>query len=461
LIFPQPRLCFMNFRTLAQQPIPRAVAHAAILFGLINPVVAAPIRNKPMGSQETAIRRPPEADAALQKFEAGQLDQAVKLLEQASAKHPELPPPRVMLANMYFSAGRAPQGRAEIERCVLEYPTDPEPHLILGDLATTERRWSDAELQYAAAERLLESFDGPDTREQSLRVQHLSGTALVAEGRAQWDIAQQQLQKLIELRPAQPGAQQRLASARFQVGDADAAFAGLQDAAKTDKKLPPAELVMAQVAQRAGKPDDAKAWLERAAQARPDDARPHIALADLHFGQSEFQEADQHAQAAEKIDSKSTEARFWRGTILRYLGKLDEAQNYLEQVVQEAPDHLQATTQLSMLLASREGAPERQRALKLAQLGAKAAPRSPEVAATLGWASLRLGDLDEAERLFKLAASSGSVSRDAAYYMAVLAQKRSRNSEARQLVSQALDSPGPFAHESDAKRLQTSLEKTK
>jgi len=422
---------------------------------------AAPIRNKPIGPQNAADARPAEITAALEQFEAGKPDEAFELLQQASTQHPELPPPRVMLANMYFSENRPVNGRAELERAVLEHPTDPEAHLIFGDLAATERRWSDAELQYAEAARLLEKFDGPESRQESLTVQHLSGMALIAEGRAQWDIAKKFLTRLLGVRPAQPGAQQRLAAARYAEGDADGAFAGLQQAAKSDKKALQAELTMAQISQRAGKPDDAKSWLERAVAALPNDVRPHVALASLLWNQGDLSAADEHARAAEKLDAKSNDVKYWRGVILRYLGKSDEAQRYLEQVVQSAPEDFQAASQLAALLAGKQKRDEQQRALKLAQLNAKAAPRSAEAAATLGWAHLRLGQVDEAERLFKLAASSGNISRDGAYYMAVLAQQRGRADEARDLVGRAISSEGPFAYQKEAQQLQSALQKKK
>jgi tetratricopeptide (TPR) repeat protein len=423
-----------------------------------SPTIAAPIRNKPAKS-DSADARPPEVTAAIRKFEAGDPEQAFELLKRLGVSHPELPPPRVMLANMYFSESQPAKGRTELELAVTEAPDDPEPHLIFGDLAAGERRWSDAELQYAEGKRLLDTFDGPDSRRKSLAAQHLSGIAMVAEGRRQWDVAEEQLTKLIALRPSQPAVHQRLAAARYAQGKADEAFAGLQRAAQAAPKLLPAELVMAQIAQRSGKLDEAKSWLERAADALPKDARPQIALASLSWDAGDYAAADEHARAAERIDPASIDAKYWRGAIARYLGKADEAQRYLEQVVQSAPEHMQATGQLAALLADHDKKTEQQRALTLAQLYAKAAPRSPEAAMVLGWANLRLGQLEEAERLLKLAASSGTVTRDAAYYMAVLAQRRGRADEARDLVAKSLSGEGPFAYEQPARRLLAALEK--
>src|SRR5207253_1170194 len=76
----------------------------------------APIRNKPVTPQNPADVRPAEITEALTRFEAGKPDEAFKLLEEASPKHPELPPARVMLANMYFSESQPASGRAELER---------------------------------------------------------------------------------------------------------------------------------------------------------------------------------------------------------------------------------------------------------------------------------------------------------------------------------------------------------
>src|SRR5260221_7605723 len=77
---------------------------------------AAPIERSPTTTNEpTSDKRPPEVREAIKLFEGGNVEKAFERLKSASAKYPNLAPPRVMLANMYISDRQRALGLEQLE----------------------------------------------------------------------------------------------------------------------------------------------------------------------------------------------------------------------------------------------------------------------------------------------------------------------------------------------------------
>src|SRR5438105_2510781 len=72
-----------------------------------------------------AVPADPAIEKALQVVREGRPDEALGLIRETAAKHPEWPPPRLILARMHFASNQAIEGRRSLERAAFETPEDP------------------------------------------------------------------------------------------------------------------------------------------------------------------------------------------------------------------------------------------------------------------------------------------------------------------------------------------------
>lgn len=423
--------------------------------------LAAPIRSQPpkQGRAPTA-ERPQEVLDAIQRFQAGKLDEALKMLGDATKKYPHLPPGRVMMANLYLTDNRVAEARAHLEKALLETPDDPEPYVAFGDLAIREHRWADADAQYLLAGERLKAFKGDAKRKKHLQDRHVSGVAGVAEGREQWERAAQWLTSLAAQQPENPNPRRRLGGVLFHQGKIEEAYQQFAAASKLDNNESPAAMNVAGLYQTTGKWDEAKTWLERAAKDLPDDPRPLMALSRWHLQIGDLDAADRAVQAAEKLSATSLEVRVLRGIVARFRGDLPTAEKYLASAHEEASSNLLARNNLALTWADMDDQDKWQRALELAAENSRRDPRNPELSSTLGWVYYRLGMFEDAGRALQQANANSNqrISRDTAYYLARALSKQGDPKNARLMLQSAIDAKGPFAYLQQAKRWQQQLQ---
>ena len=421
-------------------------------------LLAAPIDTQPaVSGASDSDTHPPEVADAIHLFEAGDPQAAYKLLEKAAAKYPQFAPPRVMLANLYFSDNQKAPGLEQLELAAQQYPDDPEPHLIFGDIAMQERRISDAEVQYAAAEPLLKSFAGDAGRKAKLVAQQKLGLAAVMKARKQWPAAEKFLRQLIQQQPNNAAAHQRLAEALFVQSKMDDARAELQAALKADAALPPLSMMLAALYREAGDRDATQKSLKRALAEAPADIRPRLALGHWLFELGDIDGAAEQFLDAARIDPKSVEARFWCGVVARFQKQYVKAEHLLEALVEQYPSNAPARNQLALTLADENAPAKLSRAFDLATYNAERGPKNPEAIATLGWICYLQHKPDDAREYLGAVAGQGTVSRDTAYWLARLQFDLGKRDEAQQLLEQALSGRGPFAYREVAERLAAQI----
>jgi tetratricopeptide (TPR) repeat protein len=399
--------------------------------------------------------QPPSKTAEVEKAEAlfreGKVDDAFKALQAAATKHAELPPARLMLARLFFSAGQSQQGRAALEQAAAEAPDHPEIYLTNGSQALAEGRLTDTVLNCQTAQQLAAATRWTADQRKTWQREARAGQAMAFETRRDWESARTQLTAWLDLEPKNGSARQRLARAQFMLGRADDAFTELQQAAKDDPALEPAEVMMGRLASQKGDAKLAEEWFEKAAQKQPRDARVHRAFGDWLLNAGRLDAARVHIETAAQLEPKARETLGLQGLLARYGGDYAAAAKLFEAIVQEEPGNFWATNQLA--LCGVELADRRQRAVQLAEVNARQYPRSPEALATLGWVYYRTGKLDEAERALATSVSGGQASADTAFYLARVQADRGKFAEARNLLKSAVASEGTFVHRADAKKL--------
>jgi uncharacterized protein (TIGR02996 family) len=433
----------------------RATLAAVLLMALAVPALAGPVSSTAAPAQK--IEEIEKAGVALQK---GQIDEAYKLLQEAVKKKPDLPPARLMLARLFLAAREGQtQGRAVLEQAAAENPDHPEIYLTNGSLALGDGRLTDTILNCERVLALATAERWTVDQRKAFQNQARAGLASAYEARRDWAGARTHLTAWLESDPKNGQVRTRLARALFFLDKADDAYAELQRAVKDDATLEPPTVTMGKLWTNKGDFIKAREWLERAIKAEPSSVRVHLAYADWLLQQNEAEQAKIHADTAAKARADDAEVLKLQGLIARVQKDLGGAEKVFRRVHQDAPGDFFASNQLALVLADQSDKEQRSRAVQLAEVNARANPRSPEALATLGYVYYRVGNLDGALQALQAAVSSGQAAPDTVYYWALALNDRDKADDAKKLLKGALESKGLFVYRKEAQALADKLDK--
>ena len=417
----------------------------------------------------TAATQYPEIQDALVRFRNTDFQGAKQLLEVASSNHPELPPAGVMLAQMFFAAKQTAAARASLEEEVKEAPGDPEPYAIFGQLALSERRVTDAEQLFAAANRLAASYTQNAKRKQGLQARALSGMASVAEARADWPAAEKQLRELVKATPDDVNAQTRLARALFKQGTSreKEAYNALTAVFKANPAVTRPEITMALWYFQEKRSEDLQRQLiDRAATRAADDLKTQLAAAQWALDTGNVAMAKKHAQNAATIDKNSVQAQLQLGMIARFERDLDAAEAALQRAHVLSPSDFRAVNNLALTLIEQPDEQKRRQALAYATINSRVysdlnQQNGREAIVSLAWVYFRLGKEVEADAaLQKLIQIRAAVTAESAYFAAKIFQARGKPQAALQILQPALKQPTAFPERQDAEDLRDRLQAT-
>jgi len=408
---------------------------------------------KPSGAADN------ELEPAAAKVREGRIDEALGLIKEKAAKHPEWPPSQLILARLLFSANQGVPARRALEQAAVLAPDHPDVYLTLGGLALGEGRLSDARLNYEKALELAGSGQRDAEKTRVVRREAFAGLAAVSETREDWKSAQGRLNGWLELEPKNGQARQRLGRVLFRLDKAEDAFAALTQAVKDEPALEPAAVSMGWLYTQKGDPKKAQEWFDYARKVEPTSARVRLAHAAWLLDQGQTTAARSEIEEAVKFDPASTEARRIQGLIAWHLRDLAGAEQIFEPLHRDAPADPVAANLLALALVEQDDPAKRSRGLQLAEVNTVQFPRSHEAVATLGWALYRAGRLDDAEQKLRTAVSGVRTTPDIAYYLARVLADKGRTDDARKLLETATKLPGAFAHRDDAAALLKTLSK--
>ena len=135
---------------------------------------------------------------------------AYKHFDLASKQNPKLPSAYVL---MFYNLGRMNQinlAKAWLDQAFIQTPSDPEPWIIIGEYALQDNRLPEAEIDFAKASQLLESYKN-EAHKPMIQQAAFSGMVSVAEKRQRWAQAQKGLEEFLRNSPDDLTARQRLA----------------------------------------------------------------------------------------------------------------------------------------------------------------------------------------------------------------------------------------------------------
>jgi Flp pilus assembly protein TadD len=400
-----------------------------------------------------------ELEAAAAKAREGRLDEAISLIKEKAAKHPDWSPAQVILARMLVRFNQVPAGRRALEQAAVEAPEHPDVYLTLGSIALAEGRLSDARLNFETAQSLIASGHWDDTKTKLMRREVLAGLATVAETREDWKTTHAQLNAWLELEPQNGQIRQRLGRALFRLGKMEDAFAALNQAVKDDPGLEPPSVSMAWFFVQKGDSKKAEEWFDYARKVEPKNAKVLLAHATWLLNAGRAADARADIDEAVKFAPALKEAQKLQALVAWHLRDLAAAEALLEPLHRESPADSGVANLLALSLIEQTDATKKSRGTQLADVNALQFPRSPEVLATQGWALYGAGKLDQAEQKLRSAVSGVRTTPDIAYYLARVLADRGQTADARKLLQTATSQPGAFAHRDEASSLLKTLTK--
>ncbi|MEO7940578.1 MAG: tetratricopeptide repeat protein [Burkholderiaceae bacterium] len=333
---------------------------------------------------------------AAAKDTSGALDAALRGQELA----PGADGPAILALGLFAS------GSNEAESVVLRYLDNNPRFEVRMDYATAllgRQRYAESALQLDKITREKPTY---------ARAWLIKGT--LEQQNRQLDQAQTSLQRFIELQsqekagtdteqsdPALTQAYLRLSEIAEQKKDYAAAQAWL---ARIDN---PQEMVSVQVRRasilaREGKLDEARALIRALPETSPADTRMKIsAEVQILRDNMQFQQAYDVLRGAVAANPKDLDFQYDLSMIADKLGRFDEMERVLRQIIAAKPDYHHAYNALGYSLAERKVRLPEARQLILKAL--EFAPDDPFISDSLAWVEYRSGNNAEALRILKQA----------------------------------------------------------
>lgn len=381
--------------------------------------LAATVVEQALGADLPTPQYGPAAWAAVgvMRFGAGNTAGALDAAQRGSALDSTAEEPAVLALNLMDA--KTP-GAEALVRKYLNGDAIPGIRMAYGRSLIGAQRYAEALEQMKVLTRQRPDYPDAWLVRGSLELQDRYAT-----------LAEQSLKKYLNLLPAEQDT---------------------RDDTETGRGAVQAYLLLAQIAELNGKPDDANAYLQRikspqdalrvntrramllARQGRLDDAiavirtSPELQAEDartklateiqLLREYKRLEDAYRLLDKAVKAFPDDTTFAYDQAMVAEKLGRLDEMENQLRRLISKAPDYHHAYNALGYSLADRNvRLPE---ARQLIQKALDFAPGDPFILDSMAWVEFRSGNLAEAKRLLEQAYASRQDAEIAAHLGEVL-----------------------------------------
>lgn len=409
-----------------------------------------------------------DVEAAVESLRNGKMADAMQSLRTARSKNPNLPPANMLMAQMLFRLKQAPSAQLALEEAVKEDPADPGAYVYMGELALQGRRWTEARMLFDKSLELSESYSTNPLRKNQLMVSSYSGLASMSEMTEDWPTARTLLNKLLEIDPGNSLASTRLGRVMFkQASDKESEkevyklFQTLHS--KDEQNTAHPDVNMALLYEQAGKRNNAKVMMERAAKNDAKNPRTLLAVSKWALDTGNLELAKSNAEAAMALEPDSLEARLYLGLVARFGSDLTTAEKSFQEAHLLSPTHLGANTQLALVLVEQPDEKKRALALAYAQLNQQLytdlqEASGREAAVTLSWVLSRLGQNATAARNVQQVLQAGAISADSAYHAAQILYDSGLTEVAQKLLEPTLKQDAVFPTRKAAEELMGKIQ---
>lgn len=394
--------------------------------------------------------RATEADAkgvrgylGLAELDLAQGDKAAALgwLDKAIAAAPAAPEPRLQRIAMLLDGGEAQKALAAARELMQVAPDNPSTLTALA-----KAQWAAGELASAVTtlRRLANLLPA------SPQVQVELGRALVRHGNHQDAAAA--FQRASQIDDSYLPAHAERAALAYKDGDKDEAGRIARSWSERHPQRPEGAVFLADILDRVGKGDEALGVL-KAAAAKQVAAPVAMRLSEMLAARGQAEEAVATLRAWSEAAEDPAPARTALGNLLLRLKRYDAAMAEYEPLAGE-PDAGPTVLNNLAWLYGQKGDP---RALALAERAHRLAPKSPEVADTLGYLLVRDNQVDRGLALLQRAHEKLKAAPEVRFHLAVALDAAGRRDEARRLLADLVAEQAQFEEAAAAQELHRRL----
>lgn len=377
---------------------------------------------------------------AVEAFRRGDVNNAEKLLDEATQKFKDLPSPKIMLGQLYLEAGAAQQAISTLDSVVIEQPENVQSYLMLGDVALRSARLTDAWLYVKEVERIQ---SGKPALLTELQVAFVSLRGQVAAERKEWDEAESNFQEWAKVVPGDFTPIWYLGLVKLNRGDHKEARSLFLEAKNKGSHLPQPELFIAEYLTTKYPGDNAcEEWYRAGIKADDATAKNWSSYMRWLILNDRLTDAEKLAVRLPQPFQDDRDAKLVTSIIARCMGKNEEAERVLASLHQKNPEDLEISDQLALVLVESSDEGKRARAQQISETNLRRYPNSEATVATAAWIQYKLGSVDIAHRLFSEIASKTSVSPQTGYYIAQVLKSLGNNDESQRILATIDKQPG-------------------
>jgi tetratricopeptide (TPR) repeat protein len=419
---------------------------------------------------------------------SGRYEDAVARATQILTQTPELTSPLLIRARAHLGRRDSEAALKDASAYVRANPNDPVGHYVLGRTYLAQGRAPEAQAAYrealkrkpdlAAAKEGLAQLAGekPDPAEGQKRIATLRAAveknpksaslreALARElmGASNLAGAEAQLKVILEQAPGHLDANLLMARIRFQQAKGDDAITFVRTALRTNPQSLEANTILGRYLVAQGRREEGLRHLEQSLRVNPNLPDVKLEVGSLYALAGRYGDAQRMAEELERAYPKNAEPMILKGNVLlarkdfkgaseafagaiarrpehpvahRGLAQALEAQGQADRAIEAYrktiglnPNDVVALNNLAWLLLETKNRPDE--ALPLAVKANQIAPRSVEVADTLGWVHYRRGAYIDAEKVLSQALEQSPNNAHVQYHLGRTYTKLGKKSDA-------------------------------
>jgi cellulose synthase operon protein C len=369
-------------------------------------------------------------------LENSQDQEALSALDHAIKAAPSDPTPRLMLANYQVRQGKYQDAQATVNGLLQVSRNDPEGLALQGQIQFLRGQTTDAINTFRTLANRNASSPGAYA---------LLARALYAS--KDQPAAEEAAKKAIELAPNSAQMRMELIDIQIGAGKGENALTTARSYANVNPG-PDADLLLADALLRLKRTNEAEALLDKSLNAKPD-SRVAMRLSQIDMNSGNFKKAS--AVLTNWITKNPDDFAMRRqyAGLLMGSGDLAGARKEYEALLKQHPDDPIILNNIGWLLQKTD--PDR--ALSLVSLASKIAPRSSDIADTLGWMKYQRQDPQGALPLLQRAHGLDANNAPISYHLALALDATGKRSEAKTLLQATLAKNPKFDGADDAKQL--------
>ena len=278
--------------------------------------------------------------AALAK--KGQIDEAIRQLQEALRLQPHFAPACNNLANALLLKGQIDEAIGQYQEAIRLNPDHAEAYYNLGTALLLKGQTDEAIRQFQEVLRLK-----PDHAEAHYNLGNVLGS------KGQTDEAIRQFQEAIRLKPDHPLAHYNLGNAFLLKGQMDEAIRQYLEALRLNPNHAEAHYNLGTALGSKGQTDEAITQYQEAIRLNPGNADAHYNLGLALASKGQTEEAIRRFEGALKVKPNYPEAHNHLGLALVRKGQTDEAIRQFQEALRLKPDYVAAHQNLDAVHAAR------------------------------------------------------------------------------------------------------------